>query len=41
MEITSDSCYSGKLCYAARDYWGKKNHNYPKTLKIIASCHGN
>ena len=32
MEITSDSCFSGLLCHAAREYWMKKEHNYPLTL---------
>jgi hypothetical protein len=38
MEICSDSPYSGKLCYAAKDYFNKNNlSNAGLKYKIMAS----
>ena len=45
VEITSDSCYSGQICYHAKAWWEKhkrNGHNISKikNLRVVASSHG-
>ena len=37
LEVTSDSCYSGKIAFRAKAYWETHDDLYLKGLKIIAS----
>ena len=40
LEITSDSCYAGKIAFRAKKYWedNKDEGIYLKGLKIACSC---
>ena len=42
VEITTDSCYAGKLCYRAQELWNDTNvEKTMSNLKVAASCNSN
>ena len=43
VEITSDSCYSGKLCHVAYEYFEnnlKRKRLQIESFTVMASCYG-